>query len=146
MNAFQNCENHSLESRQVPRCSDPHHSLAQFRALLKAGNYDAIVGRGLRRALRAAAADTSLEPEIGALRLTLVRLLVQESDLARLAASVARISSVAVQAARLRDCPGDVSEELRQALIQRTEQFDNEALRREQEERTTAPLPSCHSS
>ncbi|MBA2598394.1 MAG: hypothetical protein H0V00_17365 [Chloroflexia bacterium] len=88
----------------TPPLLDPNHpdALTAFRARVATGDYSAVFGRGLRRALRDAAQDTSLEPEIGALRLTLMRLLTEESDPSRLAAGVSRIAQVALQAARLR--------------------------------------------
>ena len=89
---------------------------ARFQALLAAGDYDALLGDGLRAALRGAAADTGLEAEIGALRLTLARLLQEEPDPAKLAASVARVAAVAVQAARLRQGSGDAGDDLRAAF------------------------------
>ncbi|MGH2615542.1 MAG: hypothetical protein ACRDJC_09910 [Thermomicrobiales bacterium] len=76
--------------------------LAIFRARLAAGDYDAVLGPGLRGALRGAAADPGLDAEIGALRLALARLLDEERDASRLATGVARVAGVAVQAARLR--------------------------------------------
>jgi hypothetical protein len=92
----------SYHDRHTPDPDDPRAVLARFRQRLRAGNYDALLGHGLRRTLQGAAADAGLEAEIGALRLTLIRLLNEEHDPSRLAASVARIAGVAVQAARLR--------------------------------------------
>lgn len=84
---------------------DPPSPFGKFRKKLRAGSYDALIGAGLRHTLRGAAADDGLEVEIGALRLTLVRLLNEESDPTRLAAGVSRIAGVAVQAARVRNTP-----------------------------------------
>jgi hypothetical protein len=81
----------------------PPPRLAPFQHRLARGDFDAFLGRGLRRMLRGAAADPGLEIEIGAVRLALLRLLDEESDPARLAAGVARLTAVAVQAGRLRD-------------------------------------------
>jgi hypothetical protein len=75
---------------------------AAFRARLAAGDFDAVLGPGLREVLRGAAADPGLDAEIGALRVALARLLEDERDASRLAAGVARVAGVAVQAARLR--------------------------------------------
>lgn len=91
--------------------------LARFRERLAAGNYDAVIGHGLRRTLRGAAADTGLEAEIGALRLALVRLLNEEHDPSRLAAGVSRIAAVAVQAARLRNGPDAGLDEIRSLML-----------------------------
>jgi hypothetical protein len=123
-------------NRQSPDPSLPGHTSAglddrqllfdRFRAALTAGNYNAIVGRGPRRSLRAAAADTSLEPEIGALRLALLRLLNEERDPGRLAAGIARLSSVAIQAARHRSGTDSGGDELRQTLLRELEIFERE--------------------
>lgn len=77
-------------------------ALATFRARLAAGDYDALLGPGRREMLRGAAADPGLDAEVGSLRVALARLLDEERDASRLAAGVARLAGVAVQAARLR--------------------------------------------
>jgi hypothetical protein len=89
-------------SDATPRDGKGGDGLATFRARVAAGDYEAVLGRGLRDTLRGAAADSGLEAEIGALRLALARLLDEEADASRLAAGVARVAGVAVQAARLR--------------------------------------------
>lgn len=89
--------------------------LAIFQARVLAGDYEALLGSGLRGTLRGAAADSGLEAEIGALRLALARLLQEERDPSRLATGVARVAGVAVQAVRLRqhaDGQGDALQEL----------------------------------
>lgn len=53
-----------------------------------------------------AAAGQGLADEIGALRVTLARLLVEEPDATRLAAAVARVAGVAVQAIRTQQAIG----------------------------------------
>ncbi|MBA2597062.1 MAG: hypothetical protein M3Q50_09490 [Chloroflexota bacterium] len=100
-----------------------------FRARLAAGNYDAVLGRGLRNSLRDAATDTGLETEIGALRLTLARLLQEETNPSRLAAGVARVAGVAVQAARLRTNPDADFEELRSVLMRGLDTIESERVR-----------------
>ena len=66
-----------------------------------------------------AAAERGVLEEIGALRLVLARLLVEEDDLTKLAANVARVASVAVQAARAqRTIDGEVAQSLTEALTQ----------------------------
>jgi hypothetical protein len=89
---------------------------ATFQARLKTGDYDALLGRGLRRALRAAAADQTLDLEIGALRIALARLLQEEKDTTRFATTVAQVASVALQAAALRPGPPSEMDELRAAF------------------------------
>lgn len=100
--------------------------LARFRERLAGGSYDAVIGMGLRRTLRGAAADTGLEAEIGALRLTLVRLLNEEHDPSRLAAGVSRVASVAVQAARLRGGPDADLNEIQTLMMRELEAVERE--------------------
>ena len=88
----------------------------RFSAALAAGDFAALVGRGLRRTLRQAAADPSLDLELGALRLTLIRLLDTESDPHRLAADIARVARVALQAAALRPAPDSEADTIRAYL------------------------------
>lgn len=94
--------------------------MATFRARLAAGDYDALLGPGRRETLRGAAADPGLDAEVGALRVALARLLEEEGDASRLAAGVARIAGVAVQAARLRQGGGnqETQEALRRVLAE----------------------------
>lgn len=106
--------------------ADSRTALDRFRERLLAGNYDALIGRGLRRTLRGAAADASLEAEIGALRLTLVRLLNEEHDPSRLAAGVSRVAGVAVQAARLRTSPDADLEQIRALLLREIDAVERE--------------------
>jgi hypothetical protein len=106
--------------------ADRRHAVARFRAALQTGDYYALMGSGLRRAMRGAASDPSLDPEIGALRLALTRLLNEEPDPARLAAGVARLSSVALQAARLRSGATDEGEEFRDTLLRELATYEQE--------------------
>jgi len=73
---------------------------AAFRRRLMAGAYRELYGSALAAVLAEAAAERGLADEIGALRVTLARLLVEETDASRLATAVARVAGVAVQAAR----------------------------------------------
>ena len=75
--------------------------------------------------------STSTEPglgeEIGALRFVLQRLLAEEDDLARLAAGVARIASVVVQAAKAQQTmTGNQSDELAEALLTALAELDGD--------------------
>jgi hypothetical protein len=83
----------------------PPDPFAEFRARVATGDYGNVLGRGLGRALREAARDPGLETEIGFVRLALLRLLSEESDPTRLASGVARLTGIALQAARLRPSP-----------------------------------------
>jgi hypothetical protein len=94
-----------------------------FRQRLDAASYHALLGEALRAVLTQAAADRSLGDEIGALRVTLARLLVEEEDAAKLAVSVARVAAVAVQAARVQATmgsgrPDDLAAELARTLAE----------------------------
>lgn len=106
--------------------------MVTFRALLASGDYDVLLGPGLRGVLGGAAADEGLEAEIGALRLALARLLQEEEDPSRLATGVARVAGVAVQAARLRRLPG-AGDALRDALSQGLADYEAEQAARESE-------------
>src|SRR5687768_12163029 len=55
----------------------------RFWQRLDAASYQALLGEALRAVLTQAAADRSLGDEIGALRVTLARLLVEEDDAAQ---------------------------------------------------------------
>jgi hypothetical protein len=92
--------------------------LTAFRERLAAGDFDAVLGPGLRGTLKGAARDPGLEAEVGALRLALIRLLGEEEDPSRMAAGVARVAGVSVQAARLRQSGDGDGQELT-ALLQR---------------------------
>jgi hypothetical protein len=97
-----------------------------FRARLAAGDYDALIGQGLRRTLQRAAADSSLEAEIGALRVALAKLLNEEDDASRLAAGVSRVAGVAVQAARLRNSASADGEGFRSTLLRELDAYEKE--------------------
>jgi hypothetical protein len=101
-----------------------------FRARLDAGDYDALIGQGLRRTLQHAAADVTLEAEIGALRVALAKLLHEEDDPSRLAAGVSRVAGVAVQAARLRNSASADGESLRSAMLRALDEVEKEHARR----------------
>ena len=109
-----------------PVAGQGREGLAAFRARLAGGDYDAVLGPGLRGTLRGAAADAGLEAEIGALRLALVRLLDEERDPSRLAAGVARVAGVAVQAARLRQGGDADAEEIRAVMLRALAAFEAE--------------------
>jgi hypothetical protein len=123
--------------RATPDPNDPRAVLARFRQRLRAGSYDALLGHGLRRTLQGAAADAGLEAEIGALRLTLIRLLHEEHDPSRLAASVARIAGVAVQAARLRVGSDTDLETIRTHLLRELEAVEQDVTQETQRKQET---------
>ncbi|MDQ3692155.1 MAG: hypothetical protein M3464_00810 [Chloroflexota bacterium] len=94
---------------------------AEFRRRLQAASYRELFGAALVTVLAQAAAERPLADEIGALRVTLARLLVEEEDVGKLATSVARVAAVAVQAARVQSAlgmerPEDVAAEIVRTL------------------------------
>jgi hypothetical protein len=101
-------------------------ALAAFRDRLVSGRFSAILGRALRRTLRDAAADAGLDAEVGALRLALARLLTEERDPSRLAAGVARLTAVSVQATRLRQLAGSEENDLQAIFLRELEAIDAE--------------------
>ena len=99
-----------------------------FRRRLEAGDYRGLYDRRLSGVIAQAASERSLDDEIGALRFVLARLLAeeQEQDAAKLAASVARVVGVAVQAARAqRAIGGELADGLTEALTQILAEFDS---------------------
>jgi hypothetical protein len=123
------CSRHGQEPESA-RDDDGRDRLTMFRARLAAGDYDALLGPGLREILRGAAADPGLEAEIGALRLALARLLEEERDASRLASGVARVAGVAVQAARLRQGSGAETEGMQASLRRVLAEIDAETEQR----------------
>lgn len=109
--------------------------MASFRARLAAGDADALMGPGLREGLRALAAP-GLEAEVGAVRAALARLLEEEGDASRLAAGVARLTGVAVQAERLRRGDGG-SDEMQEMLRRVLAEIDAEVEERRRREAVT---------
>jgi hypothetical protein len=90
---------------------------AEFCRRLERGNYHELFDRRLSDVIAQAAQERNLATEIGALRFVLARLLAEEDDIAKLAASVARVSSVLVQAARVqRAISGEVADGLTEAM------------------------------
>lgn len=122
------------ETRREPRGSSADASpteeslrkFGRFRKAVRAGRYDALIGHGPRRTLRAAAADTGLEAEVGAIRLALLRLVNEEPDPNRVAAGVARLTAVAVQAARLRHVPDNGMDEIAAILSKTLDEMEQE--------------------
>jgi hypothetical protein len=105
--------------------------LAAFRARLAAGDFDVVLGPGLKETLRSAAEQAGLDAEVGALRLALVRLLEEERDPSRLAAGIAKVAGVSVQAARLRQSADADADDLRTLLERGVAKLDAERARAE---------------
>lgn len=99
---------------------------ADFRQRLEQGNFPALFDRKLSDVIAQAARERNLTTEIGALRFVLARLLAEENDPAKLAASVARVSSVLVQATRVqRTISGEVADGLTEAMTRILAELDD---------------------
>jgi hypothetical protein len=84
-----------------------------------AGSYRELLGPTLSRIMAEAAADTGLDDEVGALRVTMARVLSEESDPVRLAQAISRLSAASVAAARARRAiTGELADNLTDALSQ----------------------------
>lgn len=105
---------------------DGEGAAAAFRRRLAEGDYRALYGPGIGETVARAAADPGLDDEIGALRVTLARLLLEEADAARLATAVARLAQVAVQAARVRRSLATEEPDLIAAMLRRLDEEDEE--------------------
>jgi hypothetical protein len=101
-----------------PHLEDVHDREA-FAERLSAGDYHSLLTPGLRDALRQASADAGLEAEIGALRVALLRLLQEERDPSRMAAGIARVAGVALQALRQQQAGSAGAPELQVMVVQR---------------------------
>ena len=99
-----------------------------FLKRLEQGEYAALFEENLGRVIAQAAQamqERGPDDEIGALRFVLARLLAEEQDPAKLAASVTRVASAVVQAARAqRAISGDAAEGLTSALTQILTELD----------------------
>ncbi len=90
----------------------------EFRLRLAKGDYRELFGEALNVVIQQAAAEPGLGDEIGILRVVLARILIEERDPAQLAESIARVASVAIQAARAqRAISGEVADRLQVALF-----------------------------
>ena len=91
----------------------------EFRRRLANGDYARLFGDDLAQVIAQAAAEASVNHELGALRYVLARLLAEEEDPIALAKAVARVASVSVQAARAqRAISGAVADSLTDAVTQ----------------------------
>jgi len=93
-----------------------------FQERLEARSYRALYDDPIANVMHQAAAmvaEQGLLDEIGALRIVLARLVMEEQDLSRLATNVTRVAHVAVQAARAqRVISGAAADGLTNALTQ----------------------------
>lgn len=103
---------------QLPRGAEEGRQ-ESFAERLSAGDYTSLLPPGLRDALRQASADAGLEAEMGALRVALLRLLQEERDPSRMAAGIARVAGVALQALRQQQAGRAAVTELQLIVVQR---------------------------
>jgi hypothetical protein len=133
-------------SRAYPPVPSP--ALDIFRARVESGDYDALLGRKLRSSLRQAAQEPTVEPEIGALRLAMVRLLREEQDPTRLANGISRLASVSVRAAHLRPTPSSEFDDLSTYFRHVLAEIDAEQAAANQQpdefQAASPPLPMIH--
>ena len=113
------CATHRVATGEEPGvvCEAALARREDFQRRLAVGEYRALFETRLREVITQAAAEQGLADEIGALRFVLARLLAEEEDTVRLAAGVARVASVAIQAARAqRAISGERAEALTGAI------------------------------
>src|SRR5690606_18058477 len=88
-----------------------------FAARLASGRYRELFERQVAAVLAEAGQDVSLADEIGALRLAMAKVLAEEDDPARLAASISRIVDAVVRAVKAqRTLSGAMAEGLTEAM------------------------------
>ncbi|GIW04518.1 MAG: hypothetical protein KatS3mg059_1138 [Thermomicrobiales bacterium] len=81
--------------------------VAEWEERLVLGRYRALLEARLREVLEEAGAERDLGEELGALRVVLLRLLVEEEDLDRLARNVSRVASAAARVRRVQEMVGE---------------------------------------
>jgi hypothetical protein len=100
-------------------------AVAEFRRRLESGDYRQLFDDKLKDVIAQAAAERGLTDEIGALRVVLARLLLEEEDLSRLVNGVSRLTSVTVQASRAqRAIAGEMADGLTEAIAQILAELD----------------------
>lgn len=121
------CRVHGGDEDERAGAPTERPAVEEFRRRLADRDYRGLYGAALAAVLDQAAAERGLADEIGALRVTLARLLVEEQDPTRLATAVARVAGVAVQAARAqRTLAGEQAEGLTAALAQVLAELEQE--------------------
>jgi hypothetical protein len=122
------CDRHDPSTSGEGRVETSDDAHARFLELLNRGEYAGFFDDRLLEVMRQAAqamSERGLTEEIGALRMVLSRLVKEEQDLSKLTASVTRVASVAVQAARTqRAINGDTARGLTSALTQILAELD----------------------
>jgi hypothetical protein len=105
------------EIEETPSLDVLDERVAEFQRRLANGDYRHLFGQVLREIIDQAGSEQGLSDEIGILRVVLAKLLVEESDVSQLATNVARVATVAIQAARAqRAISGEQAEGLTDAI------------------------------
>jgi hypothetical protein len=94
-------------TRETEGEEERRRAAALFRRRLADGQYRALIDERLRQVLEQAAEEKGLREELGALRVVLMRLLVEEQDLDRLARGVSRVATAAARVRRVQEQVGD---------------------------------------
>jgi hypothetical protein len=119
------CRIHDVEPETAGVEFEENEGAAEFRRRLDDGDYGRLFDAKLKEVIGQAAAERGLADEIGALRVVLARLLLEEEDLSRLVSGVARLASVTVQATRAqRAIVGDQADGLTEAIAQILAELD----------------------
>lgn len=122
------CRRHD-ETGEARGSPDPQETRRlAFLERLEQGEYAALFDENVSRVIAQAAQamrERGPDDEIGALRFVMARLLAEEDDPAKLASSVTRVVTAAIQAARTRRAiGGDTAESLTGALTQILAELD----------------------
>jgi hypothetical protein len=120
---------HDAREASDPPTDEKTERRLAFLERLETGEYAALFDDNLRRVIAQAAErmrEHGPDDEIGTLRVVMARLMAEEQDPAKLAASVTRVVTAAVQAARARRAiGGDTAEGLTNALTQILAELDD---------------------
>ena len=92
---------------------------ALFRRRLEGGEYQGLIDERLRQILEQAADEKGLRDELGALRVVLMRLLVEEQDLDKLARNVSRVATATARIRRVQEQVGEGPNAELQAFVDR---------------------------
>ena len=108
------CGRHEAAAEGVDRRAV---AIREFQERLAGGEYRALFEPALSEVMHQAAEARALVDEIGAVRVALAKLLAEEEDASKLASGVARLASVAIQAAKAqRTLSGEAADGLTEAL------------------------------
>jgi hypothetical protein len=98
---------------------DPRSELRErFQERMAHGRYDDLFAASLRMVLREGAAVRGVDIELGAIRFTIAKLLAEEPDAGKLAVSIARLTTAAVQLIKLGQTLGDAADASLAALLE----------------------------